>query len=113
MMSRITLHLKKEAHKSANMLGSRTFELSSLSTHAAQQTPITYAYTGHRPTLVLSPLSISVQEHTVPYNDRRGEVQIPKKSHRNLHVKGHSYEADEQWFEYAPSSGPDGGDPVT
>ncbi|RPD62483.1 hypothetical protein L227DRAFT_609685 [Lentinus tigrinus ALCF2SS1-6] len=109
MMSRITLHLKKEAHKTRDPLGSGTYDLtSSVLSQAGRRTPIAFADPSQRPSMVLSPLSISVQEHSVTYNDRGEEVQVPRKSHRTTHIKRYSYDADEQWFEFAPLSNPDG-----
>lgn len=64
-------------------------------------TPIRFAHDLNRQSVaVASPLNITVQEHSVSYDDRGMEVQMPKQSHR--FAKRDLWEAEEEWIEFSP-----------
>ncbi|TFK91965.1 hypothetical protein K466DRAFT_582379 [Polyporus arcularius HHB13444] len=108
MMSRITLHLKKEAHRGPNPLGYDTDELtSSTVSQGGTRTPIAFGYPWQRPSMAVSPVNISVQEHSVTYDDCGEEVQ-PQRASRwtSRHVRRSAPVEGEEWFEFTTLSKP-------
>ncbi|KAI0754894.1 hypothetical protein C8Q80DRAFT_1117449 [Daedaleopsis nitida] len=103
MMSRITLHLKKEAHRVHDPLGSNSaFDLSTSMIRSRVYSPISFAHRGRsRPPT--SPVAITVQEWSTSYDDggREVPVPVPKKSHCKPHVTQESWQAQEEWYEFS------------
>ncbi|KAI0720555.1 hypothetical protein C8T65DRAFT_293211 [Cerioporus squamosus] len=108
MMSRITLHLKKEAHRASDPLGCGTDDLSSYVSQAGGRTPIAFGFPGQRPSMVVSPVTISVREHSATYNDRGEEVQMHRTSHWTAMPASRCSSDGGEWFEFTSLSKADG-----
>lgn len=96
MMSRITLHLKKEAHRTTDPLG--TCNTHHLSSSIVTPSPIDFAH-ARRSAAGSKPLSISITEYATAYDDRGREIGPKKKE-----SYGPCQQASlmEEWIEFAP-----------
>ena len=112
MMSRITLHLKKdmESPRSLDPAGSHsTYDLTSSFPPLEAIEPIRFARLS--PTSALAtPMTVSIQEHSVTHDDHGRQVQLAKKSHKSTHAKRDSWAAQEEWIEFASLPRPGGRD---
>ena len=103
MMSRITLHLKKEAHRVPDPLATHNaFDLTSSMVASGRDSPITFAPDSSQSNS--APLTVTVEEHSITFDDRGREVRRPEKSHQQTHIKKDSKsssEAEEEWLEFA------------
>ncbi|KAI0686984.1 hypothetical protein C8Q76DRAFT_772249 [Earliella scabrosa] len=106
MMSRITLHLKKEAHRPSDNLGAHdTYELRSVvhaSSGSVGTSAINFAHVNRRNNLAAAQMTISVQECFVTHDDHGREVAMPQSLKKVAQVNHHerkSWEGDEEWIE--------------
>ena len=112
MMSRITLHLKKEAHRpSDNLWAHDTYELRSVvhsSSGSVGTSPIDFAHVNRRNNLAAAQMTISVQECFVTHDDHGREVAMPQNFLKVAQVNHHerkSWEGDEEWIEFTSMPG--------
>ena len=108
MISRITLHLRKEAHRTPKPPATHTTYDHTSFMEGGHFSAMHFNYPNslHGPPDFL----ISVQEHSVMHDDHGDIVSVkaPKKAHPSpcSHGNRASWEGEEEWHEFAPVSTP-------
>ena len=103
MMSRITLHLRRTAHKQDNFNSSYDLTSSMMTASGRPRSPIAFA---HRlPTINSAnntPFTISIQSQTVMHDDHGDIVETPKSASSVAFGKGTTRR--DEWHELGPVS---------
>ena len=114
MISRITIHLRKESRRSRDPLASHTTYDDTPCQSGGVPRSLVHFYHPNRLLDVRAAgesFLISVQEQSVTHDDCGAvvPVQSPKKAHHPLgarvYMKRASWEGEEEWIEHAPPAG--------
>ena len=104
MLSRITLHLKKERHRAPQPPATHTTYYHTSQLEGTHRSGIVFDHPDRlAPRRAPVSFLISIQEQSVIHDDCGAVIEVPKKAHPPLepHAKRASWQGEEEWIEFA------------